>query len=91
VEILSGHTTNHAIFRRRSSWIGMEFPRLKMKTKLINIRPIKDIESRQQRYEVEIPENSQIMQRFKRNHPRLYQWYHTRLGKKYLEQQRGEE
>ena len=39
------------------------------------------------KYQIEIPENSRIMQRFKMVHPRLYHWFHTGLGMKYLKRQ----
>ena len=41
-------------------------------------------------YVIEIPENSALMRGFERHHPHLCHWYHTKLGIKYLEQQRGE-
>jgi len=41
-------------------------------------------------YTLEIPDNSLQMRLFEQNHPRLYRWLNTGLGRKYLEQQRGE-
>ena len=38
---------------------------------------------------MEFPENSAQMKQFRENHPRLYHWYHTALGKVYLEQHGG--
>ena len=57
------------------------------------MKPIKDYRGGERLIEriiLEIPENSQVMQRFKMVHPHLCQWYHTALGKKYLEQHGGE-
>lgn len=40
-------------------------------------------------YTLDLPDNSRLVQLGLQNHPHLFRWFQTKLGQKYLEQQRG--